>query len=219
MDNEKQYLQTLYDELDKLLVELEEMSAGEDDFAQKVDAYIAKLVELESESREYYDVGVRFSVIRNLIQSVNQYVKESIKQRELEQASQESEQTDEDQGREVYVYLFNILGRKLSSWYHLLSQQSLMEHSVNRPIYGRRSHVEELLRSKNSLEQHAFIAISVDPSDITMDMTDSVLKDNLGNPLMRVRQGALRLENVKYFHHMDRDFELTKEGTLAPKQA
>lgn len=219
MDNEKQYLQTLYDELDQLLVDLEAIDTADEDFLKQVEERLKKLVDLEAESRQQYEVGVRFSVIKNLIQSVNQYVNETIKQREIEQTPVETDSEGQEGGREVYVYLFNILGRKLSSWYHLLTQQALMEHSVNRPIYGRREHIEELLRSKDSLEQHAYVVIKVDPQDITMDMTDSVLKDNLGNPLMRVRQGSLHLANVQYFHHYERDYKLTNEGSLKPYNA
>lgn len=214
MENEKRYLQTIYDELDQILADIEDKSIDDDDFAEDVEARIKKLVDMESQMRQQCDVGVRFSVIRNLIQSVNQYVKESIKQREIDDQPEETDTDSDKQDRVVYVYLFNILGRKLSAWYHLLSQQALMEHSVNRPIYGRREHIEELLRSKQSLEQHAYLVVSVDPEDITMDMSDSVLKDNLGNPLIRVRQGALRLEGVKYFHHMNQDYQVTKEGGL-----
>lgn len=214
MENEKRYLQTIYNELDQLLADIEDKSIDDENFAEDVESQIKELVDMESKARQECDVGVRFSVIRNLLHSVNQYVKETIKQREIDE---QPEETDTDTGKEdrvVYVYLFNILGRKLSAWYHLLSQQALMEHSVNRPIYGRREHIEELLRSKQSLEQHAYLAVSVDPEDITMDMTDSVLKDNLGNPLVRVRQGALKLEGVKYFHHMEHDYKVTKEGSL-----
>lgn len=219
MDNEKNYLQKLYDELDKLLIELEELDPYSENFVTEVDSRIKQLVDFEAKKRQDCEIGVRFSVIKNLIQGINQHLKEVIKQREIEAPDEDDKDDNENEGRDVYVYLFNILGRKLSSWYHLFSQQALMEHSVNRPIYGRREHIDELLRSKDSLEQHAYIVVSVDPEDITMDMTDSVLKDNLGNPLMRVRQGSLRVENVKYFHHMERDYKLTDEGTLVAYEA
>src|SRR3990167_9684781 len=98
----------------------------------------------------------------------------------------------------VYVYLFNAHGLNFSSWQKMLSPSVFYEYSVNRPIYGEKAHVEAVIRNKTNKAQHGYLTIAVKKELISSESS----KDALGNPLIKVKEGGLKIERlICFFHH------------------
>jgi hypothetical protein len=87
----------------------------------------------------------------------------------------------------VYVYLYNSKGVILSSWHNMLTPKVFYEYSVNRPIYAEKSYAEALVKQKSNKTQHAYLTIAVKLIDMTKQSSEMAVKDNLGNPVIKVR--------------------------------
>ena len=119
----------------------------------------------------------------------------------------------------VYVDLINAQGKLLSTWQKMLAPRALREHSVNRPIYADFSHIEELVRSKKNPVSHGFIEAVIKKADILVPLEECTCTGPLGHPLLRLKQGALLLKNVRFFYHLDKKYRLSFAGELTLVQA
>lgn len=218
MNDEKQYLQDLSAQLDGYIERVKSMDEGEE-AVDKVLALLCALVEEEKQLRAKYEIGVRFNVVRTQLQSVlDAFEKEREEEvnEKAQQALPENEYTADE--TLVYVYLFNAQGDVLKSWQKLLSPGAMFEHSVNRPIYSVLSSVEAMLREKPNAENHAYIVVAIKKSDILESDSETTLKDQYGHPLLRLRQGALKTEDIKSFVHLHDDFQVSSEGVILERR-
>ncbi|MCP3679474.1 MAG: hypothetical protein GY782_04090 [Gammaproteobacteria bacterium] len=109
----------------------------------------------------------------------------------------------------IYIYLFNSQGSQLSSWQKLVTAGALEEHAVSRPIYAKVEHVEEMLRTKPFIEQHAYLEVKIKKSDIADDLT---LHDSLNHPVVRLKEGALKTGNIIRFRHKNKNYAIMFSG-------
>ena len=114
----------------------------------------------------------------------------------------------------VYVYLYNAKGAILRHWQHMVTENVFYEYSVNRPIYAEKTRIEEVLRSKPEKAQHAYLTVAIKKSDI---LSSSSTKDILGNPLLKIREGSLRLQNVISFTHDEQDYVIDEQSNFHKK--
>jgi hypothetical protein len=123
----------------------------------------------------------------------------------------------EDQ-QEVFIYLFNAQGHKLTTWKSLLAPNALIDHSVNRPAYASRAYIEELMRSKEGARQHGFLRAVIKKADIVMSEDKSIFKDKLGHPLIRIQHAALKPEMLKEFYVGGKLYKIARDGSLTFKE-
>lgn len=173
---------------------------------------VRKAAQKDEELRLAYQVKDKFRFIRDRIHSLIARVEENLatlnvitdkKQRML--AADESL---------VYIYLFNAQGMNLQTWQKMLHPSVFYEHSVNRPIYGEKSFIDAIIRSKANKQQHAYITIAVKKNDI-LEQTE-IAKDLIGNPLIRVREGALHADRMMGFTHNNTEYTF-EEGIFNKK--
>ncbi len=121
--------------------------------------------------------------------------------------------------RRIYIYLFNAQGLDLRSWHRMLTAQALYEHSVNRPAYAEKAHIEALLRKKSNLHQHAYLTAAVLPENVQIMTTDvsGVSDDALIHGTARVKEGSLRAEWLVAFTHNNIEYSVNAAGELVKK--
>ena len=214
MSKEKEFLDQLSQLLHSYADDIRELEE-DSKVTEKMHVLLKETVLAEKELREQHDVGVRFNVIRSQLHSLLAEFEKEL----AELQSQKSNPTHtsrshtlKDGESTVYVYLFNSRGKNLKSWQALLTSQALMEHSVHRPIHADLAHVQEILRTKTPKENHAYLEIIVKQSDI---LEGHELRDAYEHPLLRLKQGALKIENLKCFHHQKTDYRVSPEGGLS----
>jgi hypothetical protein len=113
----------------------------------------------------------------------------------------------------VYVYLFNAHGVDLQSWLKMLNPSVYYEYSVNRPIYGEKEYVDNLIRSRVTRVQHGYMAVAVKKTAI-LSTPETAVKDQLGNPLVKVKEGSLQPDRLITFTHNGIDYFLNDDGRL-----
>lgn len=167
--------------------------------------------------REKYSIGDKFRFIRDRLSALLKSVEESIAQFEQETVKKIAELAEDEVL--VYVYLFNAQGQVVASWRKMVSPGVMYEYSVNRPIYMDRAHVEAIIRSKQNKAQHGYITIAIKKQDILPPVPGSEpAKDFIGNPVYKVKEGALRFEKLRSFTHQEHDYVINPEGELVRKE-
>jgi intracellular multiplication protein IcmQ len=148
-----------------------------------------------------------------------QVILENVEQKELHSTVTADKNQLNEELREnemaVHVHLYNAKGIALSSWYNMLTPKVFFEYSVNRPIYAERSQIENLLKSKNNKVQHAYLIVAVKADDIIQ--ADSGLKDSLGCPLIKIKEGSLFFDRLLAFVYNDQEYILNDKGELIRK--
>jgi hypothetical protein len=178
----------------------------------KVIQLVRDAIQNDSQLREQYQVGDKFRFVRdrltNLLSHLESHPITAVTKEDVGAAAE----TQND--LLVYVYLYNAQGAVLRSWSSMLMPKIFYEHSVNRPIYSDKTHIENVLRSKANRQQHAYLTISVKSDDI---VSTAHLTDALGNPLVKVREGKLDFKKLVSFTHNDQDYMLDARGELVKK--
>ena len=176
---------------------------------------LLKLVQEASQSdralREEYKIGDKFRFIRERLEGIVKQLEE-----QLAVSHQEDEKhSDEIAADEtlVYVYLFNVHGLNFATWQKMLTPSVFFEYSINRPIYRDKSHVEAVIRNKPQRAQHGFLMIAV-----KKELIKDAGVDAFGNPLIKVREGSLKIERLIAFHHNNQEYVVTESGEVRKKE-
>lgn len=179
----------------------------------KVIQLVRDAIQNDVQLREKYQVGDKFRFVRDRLNNLLGHLESHpIVAVSSETAGGVAEEVDNDVL--VYVYLYNAQGAVLRSWSSMLTPKVFYEHSVNRPIYAEKTYIENVLRSKASRQQHAYLTVSVKRDDI---LSTSHLTDALGNSLIKVREGKLDFKKLVAFTHNDQDYVLDARGELVKK--
>jgi hypothetical protein len=213
MTDERKYLKELGERLDDSVKQIKLLEEAGGD--EKLVNVLKEMLEQEKGLRESHEIGARFKVIQTQLQSLlKEFEKEvNLAQEEKEVVSVPVEKMAEDEML-VYVHLFNSQGAALKTWQNLLLPRALIEHSVNRPVYTDKKYVEGMLRFKPNKNQHAFLKIVIKKDDAISIEQETSLQDQYGFPLLRLKQGALKLEKAKKFLHNDRVYNVSAEGEI-----
>lgn len=176
---------------------------------------IRKAIEQDEALRVKFEVNDKFRFVRERLSEVLTFL-------ETEQATTQVVKVDAEVGLQegevpVYVYLYNAKGVLLQNWINMLTPKVFYEYSVNRPIYADKTQIEAMLRAKTDKPQHAYLTVAVKSGDIVQSASESTQKDSLGNPLIRVREGSLKIERLISFTHNGNEYRLNQQGEFVKK--
>src|SRR3990167_636823 len=173
-------------------------------------ALVHSAVQRDNALREQFQIGEKFRFIRDKLEALQKKIEaltEQLQQNEVKKAIKNEVHEDE---MLVWVYLYNAQGLLLQTWQKLLIPKVFYEYSVNRPIYGDKAHVESLIRQKSNKVQHGYAAIVVKKADVLPEQTVDVCD----NPVLKVKEGALKFEKLVSFTHNDCDYVVSETGML-----
>ena len=171
---------------------------------------VRNIIKQDQDLRQKYQIGEKFRFIHDRLSGLLSQVEEGIKKIEEERAPK-TQVLKEDEVK-VYVYLFNAQGVNLKTWEKFIRPNVFYEHSVNRPIYPDQTSIETFLRAKADKNQHGYLVVIINKNDIIP--IKEPLKDSLGSPVIKVREGSLKIEKLLSFHVNSVDYKLSPAGTL-----
>ena len=177
--------------------------------------YIKGLVKQEAALRRKYEIGDHYRAVANQFKAMLAYTEESLdfSEEELDKLAQTKDVLGPNQ-QFVYVYLFNARGKMMSRWANILSPRNLVEYSVNRPIYAEEAQVKAYIRSRPQSDEHAYIIVKVEKTGVLAEQQSDVL----GQPLLKLKEKALQIENLVTFIYKDEGYQLIG-GQLLPIQS
>lgn len=100
---------------------------------------------------------------------------------------------------EIFVSVYCSQGADLMQWDPVIS--NLIKQSVSRPAYSTEKAVREMIRSKTSPTNEAYVSVFIDKDDIMESTPDRVPRDKLGNILLSLKERAIKKENIRKFYH------------------
>ncbi|MBU0456267.1 MAG: type IVB secretion system protein IcmQ [Pseudomonadota bacterium] len=215
MIDEERYLEKLSQSIVESTELIKHLSETPESYLT-VTEILKDILEQETLLRAECEIGSRFNVVVSQLHAMfDQYLQEI----EVLQMSSDARPAEASENKKtfVYVYLFNAQGAQLQTWQKLLRPSALFEHSVNRPIYASREQIESLIKAKPIQTQHGYIEIAVDPDDLMETSETATLHDQHGYPLLRLRQGALKKENIEGFYSNGKFYTITEQGILTPQ--
>ena len=183
----------------------------------KLIGIIQEAVQRDQQLRQTYAIGEKFLFIRARLQSLLE---------EIERASQETQEkkarllpqvlVEEDEIL-VYIHLYNAQGLMLRTWESMITPRAFFDFSVNRPIYKEQAHIEAFIYSKANKAQHGFLTVAMKRDRVLQTHSEDALKDVVGNPLIKIKEGSLKREKLLTFTHNKIVYQLTEAGNLVIK--
>ena len=180
---------------------------------EKLTCLIRETLQHDAELRGKYDVAEKFRFVKEKLLALLVHLEDEIKALQIAEHEQNTQKENSADTVLVYVYLYNAQGVVLRSWSAMFTPKVFYEYSVNRPIYSDKSAIDTMMRAKPNRQQHGYLAIKVKQSDI-ISKSEAILKDPIGNLLLRVREGSLKFENMQSFTHNDVVYRLNAQGEL-----
>ncbi|OGT45596.1 MAG: hypothetical protein A3E83_04065 [Gammaproteobacteria bacterium RIFCSPHIGHO2_12_FULL_41_20] len=185
------------------------------DKEQKLLEIIRNLVEQDKKLREQYQMGDKFRFIHDRLHALLKKLQEELTM--VETAKKLALQKIDEGDILVYVHIYNTQGSTFSTWQKMLLPSLFYEYSINRPIYSKKEYIEALLHAKNPRIQHAYLTIAVNPDAVFQSDENTAPKDAIGNPLIKVKEGSLRLEKLATFTHEGQNYSINDKGELIKK--
>lgn len=178
---------------------------------EKLLQIISQAVSQDIALREQLQIGDKFRFIRDRLAALKQQIEDAL--RDIKVEAEETKPLVGESEQLIYIYLFNAHGIDVSSWLKMLHPSVYYDHSVNRPIYGEKEHVEAVIRSKTNRIQHGYLTMAVKKDQI-IRQGDEAKKDSLGHPLLKIKEGALQPNRLVSFTHNGTDYTLNEDGDL-----
>ncbi|MBN1684890.1 MAG: type IVB secretion system protein IcmQ [Gammaproteobacteria bacterium] len=218
MADAQRYLKELKKKLKEYIEQVK--SITDNDGYKKLKALLKEIVEAEDELRKDSEIGARYNVVRNQVRALlDAYPlkEDSLQNVSADKSEQKQEPAMKDDEQRVYVYLFNAQGGDITSWHKLLLPSSLAEHSINRPIYVNEEQLRKVLSGKLNPAQHGYFAAVINKNDIVRqyDLEGGALVDGEGHQLLRLKESALKPQNIEYFWHEGKTYQVSKDGYLS----
>lgn len=118
----------------------------------------------------------------------------------------------------VYVHLYNAQEGSIDVWKPFFTPQSLIEYSVNRPIYRECREVKKFINSKANVAQHGYLVVAIKKDDILDNVGENgPMQDSVGQPILKIKSGSLDYAKVHSFVHNEQEYLLTKSFELVSK--
>lgn len=181
---------------------------------KKLHELLLETIKRDQELREKYKIGEKFRFIRDRLNSLKSQIDQNLAKMEEVKKEERREEPGPDETF-VYVYLFNAQGLNLKSWQPMLSQRVFYEYSINRPIYAEKSQMEAYLRTKTNKNQNGFLTFIIKKADILPQVEPA--RDTINNPLIKVKEGSLKMENFLVLTTNNADYVLSAEGEIIKK--
>jgi len=180
---------------------------------EKLETLINEIKDLISEDkalREKHQIGERFRFVKDRLNAILDSLEKSLPI--VTQAEKKSSQEITSGDAIVYVYLYNAHGLQFKTWQNMLNPKVFYEYSVNRPIYAEKSFIDSLLRTKANKQQHGYLMVAV-KKEMILPATEE-MKDVIGNPVIKVKEGSLKIEKLISFVHNEQQYVLNEKGEL-----
>lgn len=188
------------------------MASNDQNKLQQLLAIAKEALDADTQLREDHKVGDKFKFVRDRLQLVVKTLEDQLAVLEVTKESK-SDIVHADEVV-VYVHLFNVHGINFATWQKMISPSVFYEYSVNRPIYAEQAHVEAIIRNKAQKHQHGYLAVAIKKEL----MFGESGQDALGQPLVKIREGALKIERLIAFHHNNHEYEVDAAGVVVKKQ-
>lgn len=182
------------------------MSIDDKELTEKILGLVREAIRHDEELRNKHTVGDKFRFVRDRLHAVLTQLEAEIHAKKVKMTTKAERAADETL---IYVYLYNAEGVVLRNWRNMLTPKLFYEYSVNRPIYAEKQQVESLVKRKTNKAQHAYITVAIKKVDV---IGESPSKDAVGNPVLRVKEGSLRFENLIEFTHNGIEYVLSSDG-------
>ena len=169
----------------------------------------------EQALRDKFGAGNQLDIIPKKLQGILQEVEDNLaKIIQLSEQQQTRSQGLAEDDTIVYVYLFNGHGKELSSWGAMMTKDALFGYSVNRPIYHEKKYIAKLLESRTPLENNGALAVVVKNTEILTQLEKAFAMDLFEQPLVKVKEGALKFDRIQYFFHKGIEYTVGERGKL-----
>jgi intracellular multiplication protein IcmQ len=147
------------------------------------------------------------------LQDLRAYVAHELDDKVLTAAESQKRRQDQPE-REgyvcVYISLYQAESDRLDRWFS--SIKMLASYGVSRPVYASEEEIQHMIRDKQS-RSDAYVSIWVKKTDI-LPAVGLPSKDRWGYPLLSLREGSIRLENIIAFFHSNEEYYLTDQGLV-----
>lgn len=118
---------------------------------------------------------------------------------------------------EVYISLFQSDGYNIAKW--AMQLRSLDRYTVGRPVYENEADIEKRIRLRNTagVANEAYVVVAIKKTDIQANLNQASLNDQFGNPLLQLKDTAVRNGQIDAFVHQGTrydfvDGQLIKQG-------
>jgi intracellular multiplication protein IcmQ len=110
---------------------------------------------------------------------------------------------------EIYISVYCTEGRNVKKWEIVLS--SLPRQVVSRPIYKREKDIKETIHIKENPINDAYVIAYVTDMDILKpSFRDKTMVDRFGHELLRLKDHALKPENITKLVHTTGEYTYRK---------
>ncbi|MCB1826930.1 MAG: Dot/Icm secretion system protein IcmQ [Coxiellaceae bacterium] len=104
----------------------------------------------------------------------------------------------------VYISIFQSAGDSLRKWELQLS--SLRSHLLGRPVYENEADVAKVIRQKLVQTSEAYVIVAIKKHDVENFAYQANRVDRCGNPLLTLKDTAVKPENIFEFVHQGRRY-------------
>lgn len=111
----------------------------------------------------------------------------------------------------VYVSLYQAEGANLQKWQSVVN--TLAGYNVTRPVYQNEEDIKNAIRAKEFRQNDAYAIVKIRKDDIMPVFADKPPSDRHGHPLLVLREGAIKLENIQQFVHQSGQYTF-RNGVL-----
>lgn len=174
-----------------------------------------EMLRRDKELREKHRIGEKFRFVRDRLNALAARIEEGLDILEKESEKAVDRLLEDDVV--VYIYLYNAQGLVLKTWQKMLNPAVFYEYSVNRPIYTNKTHADAFIRSKTNKVQHGYLAVAIKKQDILSGEGADLFRDTIGNLLVKVREGSLKLERLVSFTHNGHEYVVKEDGEFEKK--
>jgi hypothetical protein len=178
---------------------------------EKLLQLVLDALEKDAALREQYKIGDKFRFVKDRLQALLTHVQENLTVEAVD-VKQENPVGEDEQL--VYVYLYNAQGLVLQTWQKMLNPEVFYEYSVNRPIYTNKAHVEAFIKQKTNKMHHGYLTVVVKKNDVIKATEENAQKDVNNYPLVKVKEGSLRINKLISFTNNGHDYQVTASGEI-----
>lgn len=129
---------------------------------------------------------------------LNQLNGQQIQEKKAEDRAAASKIVKEGE-QEIFVSVYCFGGTSLQSWERIIL--NLPRQMISRPVYADEQSVVNLIKSKENRLNEAYLAITVNQSDILQLAEDKIPYDKFGKPLLALKDRSLNLDKISRFVH------------------
>ncbi len=110
---------------------------------------------------------------------------------------------------EIYISVYCTEGRNIKKWEIVLA--NLPRQVVSRPIYKREKDIKETIHTKENPVNDAYVVAYVTDMDILKpSFRDKAIVDRFGHELLRLKDNALKPENITKLVHLTGEYTYRK---------